>query len=91
MNASTSAHGQSDMLDNVQRQILKRTWGRVSQLQVERATDRIVIHGLTTSFYVKQLVLQAALEALDNMPGMPVALDIKVDVQQKRAPAALPG
>lgn len=91
MNVQTPAPGACDVLDNLERQIRKRTWGRVSQLQVERATDRIVIHGIATSFYAKQLVLQAALESLDSVPGTPVALDIKVAVQPKRPPAPQPG
>jgi hypothetical protein len=86
MNAAiANHHGPVDILTNMRSQIVKRTWGRVSQLHVERVHDRIVIHGFTPSYYVKQLVLQAALEALDGVLGVPVTLDIKIGVHAQRA------
>ena len=78
--ALTSQMSPPDLLASMKRQIVKRTTGRVSQLQVERVNDRIIIHGFTASYYVKQLVLQAVLESLDEKTGVPVALDIKVGV-----------
>ena len=83
--ALTNQMSSPDLLASIKRQIVNRTWGRVSQLQMERVNDRISIHGFTASYYVKQLVLQAVLESLDEKTGMPVALDSKVGVRPQHA------
>src|SRR5262245_16311534 len=49
----------------VERWINQRTWGRVKNLRVERAGNRVVIHGRAGSYYHKQLALAAALESVD--------------------------
>jgi hypothetical protein len=68
----------SDLPWRLHREIEKRTWGRVRHLRVEGDRSRIVVHGFTSSYYLKQLVLQAILESFGGVPAVPVSLDIKV-------------
>jgi BON domain len=68
----------------LQRHIDLRTGGRIRNLQVTVADDRVTITGLAPSYYAKQLALQAARESLGQAAG--VALDI--DVVASAAPAA---
>jgi len=68
----------SDALGALQQQIVQRTWGRVRQLRVERVDGRVVVHGSTPSYYVKQLVLEAVREARAAESVGPVHLNISV-------------
>jgi hypothetical protein len=65
----------AELEQRLERQILQRTWGRIHQLRVEARPDRAVIHGYTSSYYAKQLAIQAVREVLDSVP---VELDIEV-------------
>lgn len=49
----------------VERWINQRTGGRVRNLSVECAGDRVIVHGRAGSYYHKQLALAAALETVD--------------------------
>jgi hypothetical protein len=64
-----------ELEEAVERQITQRTWGRVHHLLVEQRSDRVVIHGHSPTYYVKQLALSAAQEVC---PTVPVELDIQV-------------
>ena len=57
------------------RQIEQRTWGHVRYLRVALGSDGVVVHGLSPSYYIKQLVLATVREVL---PSTPVDLDIEV-------------
>jgi hypothetical protein len=46
----------------IKHHIAQRTAGRVEKLAVELINDCVVIHGIVPCYYVKQLVLQAALD-----------------------------
>jgi len=62
----------------IERLIRQRTWGRVAQLQVQRVDERIIVRGYTSSYYVKQLAIQAALEALGGVNSPHLEVDIEV-------------
>lgn len=62
----------------IRSQIMRKTSGRVRQLSVETASDRIVVRGLAPSYYVKQLALHAVLEALAGSPAGELVLDVEV-------------
>jgi hypothetical protein len=64
-----------DLEEAVERQIRERTWGRIQRLEVEQRGGRLVVHGHSPSYYVKQLALLAVRELDDSMP---VELDIQV-------------
>jgi hypothetical protein len=63
------------LLEVVEREITQRTWGRIHQLQVEQQADRVVVHGCSPSYYVKQLALAAAQDVCGSQP---IELDIQV-------------
>ena len=68
----------ADLKENIERQIVHRTWGRIQRLHVETRDDRVVVHGWTSSYYIKQLALEGALEALGSDEPAEVELDIHV-------------
>jgi hypothetical protein len=68
----------------IERQIAQRTWGRVRQLRVDVTPDRIVVHGYTSSYYVKQMALEGVLDVLRSGNAMPVELDVEVGTLAKR-------
>ena len=58
----------------------RRTGGRVHNLRVETIDGRVIVHGRSGSYHVRQLALAAVLdsfEASESEPG-PVELDIEV-------------
>ena len=64
--------------DHLKHWIDQRTNGRIFSLQVERNGEHVIIHGHTGSYYVKQLALVAALEALEDTKSINVSLAIAV-------------
>jgi hypothetical protein len=82
--ATTLPLSHPDPLGTLQQRIVQRTWDRVRQLRVERAKDRIVVHGFTPSYYVKQLVLEAIRESCAGFPAETVFMNITV--RDKRLP-----
>jgi hypothetical protein len=46
--------------------IEQRTGGRVRGLRVESVGERIVVHGVAGSYHVRQLAINAILEALET-------------------------
>jgi hypothetical protein len=69
---------------SVARAIGERTWGRVRRLDVEMARGRVIVHGCAASYYVKQLAIQATLEALGHDDGTRVTVDIDVSPDTPR-------
>jgi len=67
-----------DLAHSIERQILQRTWGRIHRLTVDVTPERLVVHGCTPSYYVKQLAIQAVLETLDSADAPAVEVDIQV-------------
>ena len=58
-----------DLCNVVANWVNQRTFGRVRSLRVENTQDGIVLHGCAGSYYVKQLAVQAALEATYSLDG----------------------
>jgi hypothetical protein len=71
----------------VERQIVQRTWGRVWQLRVQAAEDRLVVRGHATSHHVRQL----ALLAVGEVVGLAALNRADVDIQVPAAPTPGPG
>jgi hypothetical protein len=61
-------------------QIVRRAGRRVRQLRVEVGAERVVVHGRTPSYHVKQLVILAILEVLGETDQALVA-DVRVRVE----------
>ncbi len=68
----------TDLEQAIERHIKERTWGRVRQLRVEANKDRIFVFGLSSTYYVKQLAIQAVLEILASGAYPPVVIDLDV-------------
>ncbi len=60
--------------------IARRTGGRVHNLSVETIDGRVIVHGHSDSYHVKQLALAAVMEAFEASPSQSerVELDIQV-------------
>jgi len=63
----------------IEGKISQRTWGRVRQLRVETTYDRVIVHGHTSWYHVKQLTIAAVLETLAALRSSLVA-DVRIDV-----------
>ena len=75
---STPRRKNEELERSIERQIVQRTWSRIHRLQVETVDGRIVVHGCTSSYYVKQLALQGVLDVLGSADSAAVDLDIEV-------------
>lgn len=62
----------------LQDRIQWRTGGRIRQLCVVAQTDRVVVQGMTSSYYLKQLALAAVLDVIGSTATLPVTLEIRV-------------
>ena len=76
--AISDSDRQEALARNVEQKIVQRTWGRIHRLQVEVTEGRLVVHGCTSSYYAKQLALEAALQLLGSTDATIVELDIQV-------------
>ncbi len=63
---------------SLERLIRERTWGRVDRLAVDVNGEQVRVRGRTRSYYIKQLAIQACLEALDGPPPAGLEVDIEV-------------
>jgi hypothetical protein len=69
-----------ELLWTLEREIMQRTLARVRDLQVEQEHNRIVIRGFTSSYFIKQLTIQAALDVLGDAVGRELDLDVQLVV-----------
>jgi hypothetical protein len=68
----------AELEGTIERRIAERTWGRVHWLRVAVSGGRAVVSGYAPSYYIKQLAIQAALEALGMDGTLLPILDIQV-------------
>jgi hypothetical protein len=68
----------SELEQIVEQRIQARTCRRVQNLRVELINGQIVVHGSTTSYYVKLLALEAAREVRTLICPIPLLVDIQV-------------
>ena len=79
MNGVLNELAPCDLSGRVERWIEQRTGGRVHSLEVETTGGRVIVRGQTGTFYVRQLALAAALEALKSLNSeQAVEVDIHV-------------
>jgi hypothetical protein len=71
--------GRAELGQSIERRIVERTRRRIRQLRVRVRAERVVVHGQTLSYYVKQLAIQAVLEALREA-GVTAVLDVRISV-----------
>jgi hypothetical protein len=68
----------TDLSRSVERRIMERTWSGIHRLAVEVTTDHLTVRGHTRSYYLKQLAIQACLEALPAKRRTSLEVDIEV-------------
>jgi hypothetical protein len=76
--APASQPASPELACSVEREILRRTWGRVLRLAVAADAGRLVVRGCCPSYYVKQLAILAVLEALGSGDSPPLVVDLQV-------------
>ena len=64
--------------ETIKDRIVERTGGKIELLQVKAESDRVVIRGCVPSYYLKQLALQGARDALGAGNATPIDLHIEV-------------
>jgi hypothetical protein len=67
------------LCEAIERQVVRRTFGRVRHLRVERDGTRVIVTGLSPSYYIKQLTIEGAREVL-HCPADGLTLDVRVHV-----------
>ena len=60
--------------------IARRTGGRVWNLSVETIDGRVIVHGCSDSYHVRQLVLAAVLEAFEASQSDPGTVELEIEV-----------
>jgi hypothetical protein len=68
--------GAQELLHELERLVLVRTSRRIRDLSIEVSSERIVLRGRTTSYYVKQLAQHGVRELLPH-----VCLENTIDVE----------
>jgi hypothetical protein len=71
--------GADDLEQTLRRQIDSRTWGGVSQLQIRVQPGCAFVTGRTSSYYLKQLALDAVKDVVRPLPSVRVTVDIQVE------------
>jgi len=74
-NGRDDRHARVDLVEALERQIRRRTQGRLDRLRIEQAVGRIIVRGRASSHHVKQLALLAIGEVID-----PRAVDLDIQV-----------
>jgi len=69
---------QRTLEETIKDRIVQRTGGKIELLQVKAECDRVVICGSAPSYYLKQLALQGARDALGGTFATQIELNIEV-------------
>jgi hypothetical protein len=75
---SAIASRQDETEQSLRRRIELRTGGRIRALQLQASAERVVVRGRTSSYYLKQLVLEAVRDVLGNRSMTIICLEIHV-------------
>ena len=63
----------------IERQIVQRTHGRIRQLDVDASSERVVVRGFASCYYLKQLAVAAVSEIVETIGCQPaVQMEIQV-------------
>ena len=70
----------TELEERIQREIMQCTWGRIRRLRVEVTHGGILVEGVTTSYYVKQLAIKAVMDIVATLPEAPsIVVEISLD------------
>ena len=62
----------------ISRRIVERTAGQIRSLEVEVRGNEVLIRGIASSYYQKQLALKGALEVIGSAVNRQIACEIEV-------------
>lgn len=77
---SRGAADLSSSLEELEQRIATRTAGRIRDLRIESVGDAVVLSGRTTTYYVKQLATQIALDEPGDLSALNLTLQNRIDV-----------
>lgn len=77
---SRGAADLSTSLEELEQRIATRTAGRIRDLRIESVGDAVVLSGRTTTYYVKQLATQIALDEPGDLSALNLTLQNRIDV-----------
>jgi hypothetical protein len=69
----------SALEDEIRRSIRSRTGAQIQLLQVEVRPDKIVLSGITSRYYHKQLAIQSVFDAIGSRRDTSIEINIQVD------------
>ncbi len=74
----------SELTEMVERVIRNRTGGQIRELRVDVFNGEVILNGMTSTYYTKQLATHAAMDAVEkeivgrDMPSLTLTNDIRV-------------
>jgi hypothetical protein len=81
----------AELEEAVKDRIVRRTAGRIRDLQVSLAAGRVEVRGRVASFHLKQLAIQAALDEIrSRSDAEEVEMTVQVEVGPLRSGAEVP-
>jgi hypothetical protein len=86
-----SVERQQALARAIERQVVRRTWGRIQALEVEVTDHRVTVRGRAPSYYVEQLALLGVLDLVDPAGAFRIELKVQVVSPPKSAPEARTG
>ena len=70
----------TELEERIQREIMQCTWGRIRRLRVEARNGSLMVEGVTTSYYVKQLAIKAMMDVVATLARAPsIVVEISLD------------
>jgi hypothetical protein len=76
--------GHTERDQAIERHIRQRTCQRIHELHVQVDGARVIVHGRAATYYVKQLAIQAVLEAIEALSS-PLVPDVRIGVRPSAA------
>lgn len=80
----------SRLLSEIKDHVAERTWGRIRRLHVEDRDHYVIVRGHTTTYYAKQLAIEAALEIARYSARPEIVFEIQVMGQSQPRTATHP-
>ncbi|MGE3780744.1 MAG: hypothetical protein AB7F89_26385 [Pirellulaceae bacterium] len=74
----TSQSHSTDLQAAIRRRISERTGGQIQSLEIAVEANRIVISGIASSYYHKQLAVEGTLESIGPRNGIGIEVNIEV-------------
>ena len=67
--------------ETIKQRIVQRTAGRIRMLEVDVIGDKVVVRGRASSYYLKQLALQGALDVIGFGSATKIEFNVEVEAR----------